>query len=62
VEFLLFVVVGSAIGITLVLVRNRRPQTMEHSITEFERGLDALRPERPPRPVGRTERGAGGTG
>ena len=47
--FLLFVVVASAIGITIVLVRNRRPTSMEHSIDEFERGLRALAPELPAR-------------
>ena len=44
-QFLLFVVVASAIGITIVLVRNRRPTSMDHSIAEFERGLRALAPE-----------------
>jgi hypothetical protein len=45
VQFLLFVVVASAIGITFVLMRNRRPTSMDHSIAEFERGLRALAPE-----------------
>jgi hypothetical protein len=45
VQFLLFVVVASAIGIAIVLVRNRRPTSMDHSIEEFERGLRALAPE-----------------
>lgn len=45
--FLLFAVVASAIGITIVLVRNRRPTSMEHSIAEFERGRRALAPETP---------------
>ena len=53
-QFLLFVVVASAIGIAIVLVRNRRPTSMDHSIAEFERGLRALAPEtevrRRPRP------------
>ena len=44
-QFLLFVVVASALGIAIVLVRNRRPTTMDHSIAEFERGLRALAPE-----------------
>ena len=44
--FLLLAVAASAIGIVIVLVRNRRPATMEHSIAEFERGLRALAPER----------------
>ena len=43
--FLLFVVVASAIGISVVLVRNRRPTSIDHSIAEFERGLRALAPE-----------------
>jgi hypothetical protein len=45
VQFLLFVVVASAIGIAVVLVRNRRPTSMDHSIAEFERGLKALAPD-----------------
>lgn len=43
--FLLFAVVASVIGIVIVLVRNRRPTSMDHSINEFERGLRALAPE-----------------
>lgn len=46
-EFLLFVVVASAVGIAIVLLRNRRPTSTEHSIAEFERGLRALAPESP---------------
>jgi len=49
VEFLLFVVVASAVGTAIVLLRNRRPTSMEHSIEEFERGLRALAPELPAR-------------
>jgi hypothetical protein len=45
VQFLLFVVVASAIGIAVVLLRNRRPTSMDHSIEEFERGLRALAPD-----------------
>jgi hypothetical protein len=45
VQFLLFVVVASALGIRVVLMRNRRPTSMDHSIEEFERGLRALAPE-----------------
>jgi hypothetical protein len=37
------------LGITVVLLRNRRPSSMEHSIQEFERGLRALTPDDPPR-------------
>jgi hypothetical protein len=47
--FLLFVVVASAVGISIVLYRNRRPSSTEHSIEEFERGLRALAPEYPAR-------------
>ena len=45
VAFLLFAVLASALGIAVVLLRNRRPTSMEHSIDEFERGLRALAPE-----------------
>jgi hypothetical protein len=45
VQFLLFVVVASAVGIAIVLLRNRRPTSMDSSIAEFERGLRALAPE-----------------
>jgi hypothetical protein len=51
VAFLLFAVIASALGITAVLVRNRRPTSMEHSISEFERGLRALAPEDEPEPA-----------
>ena len=46
-EFLLFAIGASAIGITIVLLRNRRPTSMDHSINEFEKGLRALAPEHP---------------
>jgi len=49
VAFLLIAVVGSIVGISIVLLRNRRPNSMEHSIDEFERGLRALAPEPSPR-------------
>lgn len=42
--FLLFAVAASAVGIALVLIRNRRPTTMQSSIGDFERGLRALAP------------------
>jgi hypothetical protein len=45
VAWLAIVFVGSAIGIAIVLLRNRRPTSMEHSITEFERNLRALAPD-----------------
>ena len=47
--YLLIAVIGSAVGITIVLLRNRRPNSMEHSIDEFERNLRALAPDAPPR-------------
>jgi hypothetical protein len=47
VAFLLIAVVGSILGITVVLLRNRRPNSMEHSINEFERNLRALAPDTP---------------
>jgi hypothetical protein len=47
VAFLLMALIVSAIGITIVLVRNRRPTSMEHSIAEFEKGRRALAPEPP---------------
>ncbi len=43
--FLLFAVIASAVGIAIVLWRNRRPTSMEHSIAEFERGRRALAPD-----------------
>ena len=43
--FLLFAIGASAVGITAILLRNRRPNSMEHSIEEFERGLRALAPD-----------------
>ncbi|MGQ0824608.1 MAG: hypothetical protein ACT4OX_06195 [Actinomycetota bacterium] len=53
--FLAFAVVASSLGIGIVLLRNRRPTSMEHSIAEFERGLRALAPEYEPRPPQPTE-------
>ncbi len=47
--FLLIAVVGSVVGIAIVLIRNRRPNSMEHSIDEFERNLRALKPDGPSR-------------
>jgi hypothetical protein len=45
VAFLLIAVIGSVVGISVVLLRNRRPNSMEHSIDEFERNLRALAPD-----------------
>ena len=54
--FLLFAVIVSAVGIAIVLVRNRRPTSMEHSIAEFERGRRALAPDEPALPPRRRPR------
>jgi hypothetical protein len=59
VPFLVFAVVASAVGIVVVLVRNRRPTSMDHSIDEFERGLRALAPEPRPPELGEPDQGAG---
>jgi hypothetical protein len=53
--FLLIAVVGSIFGISVVLLRNRRPNSMEHSIGEFERNLRALAPDAPARRRRRSE-------
>jgi len=42
--FLIFVLVASAVGITIVLVRNRPRSGMDASIDEFRRGLRAIAP------------------
>jgi hypothetical protein len=55
VAFLLIAVLGSVVGIAVVLLRNRRPNSMEHSIDEFERNLRALAPEAPSRQQRRSE-------
>jgi hypothetical protein len=55
VAFLLIAVLGSIVGVSIVLVRNRRPNSMEHSIDEFERNLRALAPEAPSRRKRRSE-------
>jgi hypothetical protein len=50
VQFLIFVLVASAVGITVVVVRNRPRTGMDASIDEFQRGLRAVapRPEQDP--------------
>jgi hypothetical protein len=53
VAFLLLAVVMSAVGITVILLRNRRPTSLEHSIAEFEKGRRALSPEPEPPASGR---------
>jgi len=55
VPFLLFAIGASAVGISAILLRNRRPSSMEHSIEEFERGLRALAPDSPSRRRRQTE-------
>jgi hypothetical protein len=55
VAFLAIAIIGSIVGITIVLMRNRRPNSMEHSIDEFERNLRALAPDTPSRPRRRSE-------
>ena len=42
--YLGIVVVLSVVGCTVLWLRNRRPRSMEHSIKEFTRELDALAP------------------
>jgi hypothetical protein len=56
VAFLLFAVIASAVGISIVLWRNRRPTSMEHSIAEFERGRRALAPDPTDEPARRRRR------
>ena len=47
-QFLIFVLVASAIGITIVLVRNRPRTGMDASIDEFRKWLRAIAPEPEP--------------
>jgi hypothetical protein len=54
VQFLIFVLVASAVGITVVLLRNRPRTGMDASIDEFRRGLRAVAP--------RDEMGESGSG
>jgi hypothetical protein len=44
VQFLIFVLVASAVGITVVVLRNRPRTGMDASIDEFRRGLRAVAP------------------
>jgi hypothetical protein len=64
VEFLIFVLVASAIGISIVVVRNRPRTGMDASIDEFRRGLRAIAPgPEAGEPGGRSdEQGAGRSG
>ena len=45
-QFLIFVLVASTIGISVVVVRNRPRTGMDASIDEFRRGLRAIAPGR----------------
>ena len=60
--FLLFVLVASAVGIGVVLVRNSKPVSMEASIEEFGRSLKALAPDEPFSPRGDREDGVPDSG
>jgi hypothetical protein len=64
VQFLIFVLVASAVGIGIVLLRNRPRTGMDASIDEFRRGLRAIAPEsESSAPNGRTDdQGAGRSG
>jgi hypothetical protein len=61
VEYLAMVAILSIVGIVWIVVRNRRPTSMESSIDEFARGLEALAPpeERVTRRPARTARSTG---
>jgi hypothetical protein len=60
VPFLIFVLLASAFGITIVLVRNRPRSGMDASIDEFRRGLRAIAPGPAPGPEPAPESGAAG--
>jgi hypothetical protein len=62
--FLIFVLVASAVGITIVVLRNRPRSGMDASIDEFRRGLRAIAPgPESGEPGGRSdEQGAGRSG
>jgi hypothetical protein len=45
VQFLIFVLVASAVGICWVVLRNRPRTGMDASIDEFRRGMRAIAPE-----------------
>ncbi len=53
--YLVLAAVLIVVGVSVVLLRNRRPTSMNSSIEEFEKGLRAIAPEsepgapRPPR-------------
>jgi hypothetical protein len=63
VQFLIFVLVASAVGISIVVIRNRPRTGMDASINEFRRGLRAIAPGREGDESGRPdEQGAGRSG
>jgi hypothetical protein len=62
VQFLIFVLVASAVGITIVLLRNRPRTGMDASIDEFRRGLKAIAPEPGEAGSRPDEQGAGRSG
>jgi hypothetical protein len=57
VEFLILAVALIAIGVVVVVVRNRRPRGMDAGIADFEAQRKALAPEEP-----EPERGGGRAG
>lgn len=60
--FLIFAVVLSAALAWVVVWYQRRPKSMEQSIVEFSRGLDALAPKDDEADGGRRRRGWGTSG
>ena len=42
--YFLIILVVMAVGIAIVLLRHRKPSSMNHSINEFEKGRRALDP------------------
>ena len=62
-QFLIFVLVASAVGISIVVIRNRPRTGMDASIDEFRRGLRAIAPGRDADDSGHSdEQGAGRSG
>lgn len=55
-EFLVLAVGLTVVGITVVVVRNRRPAGLEAGIEDFERRRAALAPTRPREPGRRDQR------
>lgn len=45
--YLLFGLALSVVGVSWLLLRNRRPVSMESSMRDFERGIQALTPREP---------------